>query len=57
MEELLKSKNIPSKILVTDKWLIKNPELSKNFDNSLITIVSEEVLSSTTSQSDQEGTR
>ncbi len=55
MEELLKSKNIPSKILVTDKWLIKNPELSKNFDNSLITIVSEEVLSSTTSTKSPDG--
>ncbi len=42
----MKSGNSPSKILVTEKWLKKNQLLSKQFDQSLITLVSEEVLAS-----------
>ncbi len=41
---MLKSGNTPSKILVTEKWLRKNQNLSKQFGKSLKTIVSEEVL-------------
>ena len=43
----MKSRNTPSKILVTEKWLKKNQNLSKKLDQSLITIVSEDVLAST----------
>jgi len=43
---LLKSGKNPSKILVTEKWLRKNQNLSKKLDKSLINIVSEEVLAS-----------
>ncbi len=46
---MLKSRNAPVKILVTEKWLIKNQNLSKQFDQKLITVVSEEVLASVTS--------
>ena len=46
IEELLKSGRHPSKILVTEKWLKKNLNLSKKFHQSLINIVSEEVLAS-----------
>ena len=42
----MKSGNAPSKILVTEKWLGKNQNLHKKFDQSVITIVSEEVLAS-----------
>nr|WP_288261952.1 RNA methyltransferase [uncultured Prochlorococcus sp.] len=55
IEELLKSGNAPSKILVTDKWLIKNQNLSKKFNKSLITIVSEEVLASAISTINPDG--
>ncbi len=43
---MLKSGNNPSKILVTEKWLRKNQNLRKKFHESLINIVSEEVLAS-----------
>ena len=46
IEEFLKSGNALSKILVTERWLGKNQNLSKKLDQSLITIVSEEVLAS-----------
>ena len=55
LEELLKSRNTPSKILVTEKWLKKNQNLSKKFDQSLITIVSEEVLASAISTINPDG--
>ena len=42
----MKSRNAPSKILVTEKWLRKNQLLSKQLDQSLVNIVSEEVLAS-----------
>ena len=35
IEELLKSGKNPSKILVTEKWLRKNQDLSKKFHQSL----------------------
>ncbi len=52
---MLNSGNAPSKILVTEKWLSKNQNLSKKFDQSLITIVSEEVLSSAVSAINPDG--
>ena len=42
----MKSGNSPCKILVTEKWLKKNQYLSTQFDQSLINLVSEEVLAS-----------
>jgi len=52
---LLKSGNSPSKILVTEKWLKKNQNLSKQFDESLLTLVSEEVLASAISTVNPDG--
>jgi len=51
----LKSGSSPSKILVTEKWLKKNQDLSKQFDQSLITLVSEEVLASAISTVNPDG--
>ena len=51
----MKSGNVPSKILVTEKWLKKNQSLRKKFDQSLITIVSEEVLASALSTINPDG--
>ena len=51
----MKSKNAPSKILVTEKWLRKNQNLSKKLDQSLITIVSEDVLASAISTINPDG--
>ncbi len=42
----MKSGNSPCKILVTEKWLKKNLNLCSQFDQSLINLVSEEVLAS-----------
>ena len=42
----MKSRNAPSKILVTEKWLRKNENLSEQIDQTVITLVSEEVLAS-----------
>ena len=42
----MKSGKTPSKILVTEKWLKKNQNLSKKLHHSIINIVSEEVLAS-----------
>ena len=55
IEELLKSGKYPSKILVTEKWLRKYQNLSKKFHQSLINIVSEEVLSSAISTINPDG--
>ena len=55
IEELLKSGKNPSKILVTEKWLRKNQNLSKKFHDSLINIVSEEVLASAISTINPDG--
>ena len=55
IEELLKSGNSPSKILATEKWLEKNQDLCKQFDQSLITLVSEEVLASAISTVNPDG--
>jgi len=55
IEELLKSGNSPSKVLVTEKWLKKNQNLCKKFDQSLITVVSEEVLASAVSTVNPDG--
>ena len=55
MEELIKSGNAPSKILVTKKWLSQNVNLSKKFDRSLVTIVSEEILASAISTKNPDG--
>ena len=55
MEELLKSGNVPSKILVTKKWLSQNVSLIKKFDRSLVTIVSEEILASAISTKNPDG--
>jgi len=52
---LLKSGNKPSKILVTEKWLRKNQNLIKKFHQSLINIVSEEVLASAISTINPDG--
>ena len=52
---MLKSGNSPSKILVTEKWLKKNQNLSKQFDESLLTLVSEEVLASAISTVNPDG--
>ena len=52
---MLKSGKNPSKILVTEKWLRKNQNLSKKFDESLINIVSEEVLASAISTINPDG--
>ncbi len=51
----MKSGSSPSKILVTKKWLKKNQDLSKQFDQSLITLVSEEVLASAISTVNPDG--
>ena len=51
----MKSGNIPFKILVTQKWLSKNLDLSKKFDHSLISLVSEEVLASAISTKNPDG--
>ncbi len=55
MEELIKSGNAPSKILVTKKWLSQNVNLSKKFDRSLVKIVSEEILASAISTKNPDG--
>ncbi|MBO8205013.1 RNA methyltransferase [Prochlorococcus marinus CUG1415] len=55
IKELLKSGKNPSKILVTEKWLRKNQNLSKKFQQSLINIVSEEVLASAISTINPDG--
>ena len=52
---MLKSRNTPSKILVTEKWLRKNQNISKKLDQSLVTIVSEEVLASAISTVNPDG--
>ncbi len=52
---MLKSGKNPSKILVTEKWLIKNQYLSKKFHQSLINIVSEQVLASAISTINPDG--
>jgi len=51
----MKTGKNPSKILVTEKWLRKNQNLSKKFDESLIKIVSEEVLASAISTINPDG--
>ena len=55
IEEMLKSGNYPSKILATEKWLDKNEELYLKIDQSLIIVVSEEVLSSAVSTKNPDG--
>ena len=55
IEELLKSGKNPSKILVTEKWLRSNQNLSKKFHQSLINIVSDEVLASAISTINPDG--
>ena len=55
MEELLKSGNFPSKVLVTEKWLDKHIDLLKNLDQTLVNIVSEEILSSAVSTINPDG--
>ena len=52
---MLKSGKTPSKILVTEKWLKKNQILSKKLHQSLINIVSEEVLASAISTINPDG--
>ena len=51
----MKSGKTPSKILVTEKWINKNQNLSKKVDQSLITLVSEEVLVSAISTINPDG--
>ena len=55
MEELLKSGNRPAKILVTEKWLEKNNKFSQKIDQSLVIVVSEEVLASVVSTKNPDG--
>ena len=52
---MLKSGKNPSRILITEKWLKKNQNLSKKFHQSLINIVSEEVLGSAISTINPDG--
>ena len=52
---MLKSGKNPSKILVTEKWLRKNQNLIIKFHQSLINIVSEEVLVSAISTINPDG--
>ena len=52
---MLKSGKTPSKILVTEKWLKKNQNLSKKLHQSAINIVSEEVLASAISTINPDG--
>ncbi len=52
---MLKSGNCPSKILTTEKWLDKNEELYQKIDQSLIIVVSEEVLASAVSTKNPDG--
>jgi len=52
---MLKSGNYPSKILTTEKWLDKNEELYQKIDQSLIIVVSEEVLASAVSTKNPDG--
>ena len=55
IEEFLMSGKNPSKILVTEKWLRKNQNLSNKFHQSLINIVSEDVLASAISTINPDG--
>ena len=55
IEEMLKSGNYPSKILATEKWLDKNEDLYQKIDQSLIIVVSEEVLASAVSTKNPDG--
>jgi len=55
IEELLKSGNAPFKVIVTEKWLTKNQNLSKEFDPLSMTIVSDEVLTSAISTINPDG--
>ena len=55
MEEFLKSGNHPSKILATEKWLVKYEEIAQKINKSLITVVSEEVLASAVSTKNPDG--
>ena len=52
---MLKSGKTPFKILVTEKWLKKNQNLSKKLHHSLINIVSEKVLASAISTINPDG--
>ena len=52
---MLKSGNHPSKILTTEKWLDKNEDLYQKIDQSLIIVVSEEVLASAVSTKNPDG--
>ena len=55
IEELLKSGNQPSKVLATEKWLDKYPEIYQKIEKSLITVVSEKVLISSVSTKNPDG--
>ena len=55
IEEMLKSGNHLSKILTTEKWLDKNEDLYQKIDQSLIIVVSEEVLASAVSTKNPDG--
>ena len=55
IEEMLKSGNHPSKILTTEKWLYNNEDLYQKIDQSLIIVVSEEVLASAVSTKNPDG--
>ena len=52
---MLKSGNYPSKVITTEKWLDKNEELYQKIDQSLIIVVSEEVLASAVSTQNPDG--
>ena len=52
---MLRSGNCPSKVLTTEKWLDKNEELYQKIDQSLIIVVSEEVLASAVSTKNPDG--
>ncbi len=55
IEEILKSGNCPSKVIATEKWLDKNEKLYQKIDQSLIIVVSEEVLASAVSTQNPDG--
>ncbi len=54
-EELLKAKLYPSDIIATEEWIVKNKELIKLIDFSIVSIVSEEALASSLTTKSPDG--
>jgi len=51
----MKSGNHPAKILATEKWLKKYEDINKDLDQSLVIVVSEEVLASAVATKNPDG--